>query len=50
MSKIKMEIKKRIKLLKEKIKGIALERKELLQEQRVYRRELNELKEEGRNL
>lgn len=38
-----MEIKLRIRLLRQKIKGVALDRKELLDEQRVYRRELNEL-------
>ncbi len=33
------------KQLRSCIRGIALERKELLREQRHYRRELNELKE-----
>ena len=44
-----MEVKIRMKLLREKIRGITLERNALLREQREYKRELNELREEKTN-
>jgi len=44
-----MEKKKRIKLLKEMIRGTTLRRLELLKEQRDLRDELDELQKQGDN-